>query len=149
MNTEHDANRRIQEELRKAQPKYYSLKVAEKYHAGISDFFIWGEGRCAALEVKLVKELPARATTLVLKHPFDGPQLTFMRSIVRTGNSAFGAVVTDYNCMVHLFSVDDIPESGNWEKGSFVHLLANNRHPSFHLADMVDLAKYVIYKAQS
>lgn len=114
MKTENEFNAWLGNNIRKLEPYgFFLLKVAEKYHIGISDFFIWHGGSCAAIETKFVREMPKK-TGKVLKHDFDGTQMTFLRRVANTGNPAWGLVAIHEEKRMVLVSYRHIPEEGNW-----------------------------------
>lgn len=114
MKTENEFNAWLGNNIRKLEPKgFFLLKVAEKYHIGISDFFIWYGGSCAAIETKFVREMPKK-TGKVLKHDFDGTQITFLKRVASTGNPAWGLVAIHEEKRMVLVPFSSIPEDGNW-----------------------------------
>lgn len=98
---------------------YLVLKVAQKYHIGVSDFFIWSPaGVCAAVETKFVLKLPSRNGS-VLKHEFQGPQLNFLRRVRKTGAPAVGVVAVHSEKRVYSFDYEKLPAEGNWAADNF------------------------------
>ena len=134
MKTENEFNAYLSAALRKLEPYgVFALKVAEKYHIGISDLFIWRGGRCAAVEVKFVREMPRR-NGKVLKHEFDGKQVTFLKRVAATGNPAWGMVAIHEERRVILIPFHEIPPDGNWQ-GSIPDCF-----PSYSYSDMEKVA---------
>lgn len=115
MRTENEFNAKLGKDLRKLEPSgTMTLKVAEKYHIGVCDFFIWRNGRCAAVEVKFVRELPKR-NGKVLGHEFDGPQISFLKRIAASGSPAWGLIAIHEVKKIVLVPARDIPPEGNWQ----------------------------------
>ncbi len=105
---------------------FLAVKVAQKYHIGVSDFFIWHKGLCAAVETKFVLTLPPRA--LVLKHAFQGPQLNFLRRVKQSGGApSYGLIAVHDEKTYVVFDYNNIPEAGNW-KGKDEFMTAVNVH---------------------
>jgi hypothetical protein len=115
--TENDFNSNLSKEIRKLAPKVHYLKVSDKFGIGISDFLIWRDGTCAAVEVKYITEYP-NPNVQLLKHPFKGSQITFLESISLTGNRAFGIVGVGKD--IYLIPWKKIPPNGNWQTQEFV-----------------------------
>ena len=114
MKTENEFNAWLGNNIRKLEPHgFFLLKVAEKYHIGISDFFIWHGGSCAAIETKFVREMPKK-NGKVLKHEFDGKQVTFLHRVANTGNPAWGLVAIHEKKKIVAVPYRDIPADGNW-----------------------------------
>jgi len=115
MKTENEFNAWLGKHLRMLEPKgFFTLKVAEKYHIGVSDFFIWHGGQCASVEVKFIKSMPLRGGN-VLKHEFDGKQQTFLKRVSAAGNPAWGLIAVHDQKKMVLIPNGHLPESGNWK----------------------------------
>jgi len=139
MKTENEFNAFIGKEIRKLEPHgYLLLKVAEKYHIGVPDFFLWHNKSCAAIEAKFVREMPKRGG-LVLKHAFDGRQVGFLRRVAATSNPAWGIIAIHEEKRIVALPYNQIPDSGNW----------NGTLPedfrSYHYDQVADLAGYFFY----
>lgn len=119
MKTENEFNAYLSKELKRWRPEVYTMKAADKFRTGVSDFILWGWGRSVALETKFIKEWPSERGKL-LKHPFTGPQLTFFRNIQGTGCHAFGLIAVKEERKMFAISAGHIPESGNWKTKDFL-----------------------------
>jgi hypothetical protein len=121
----------LSREFGRLAPDTAKLKMAEKYHIGIPDFCLWRKGRSVLFESKFIPTLGLPASKgQVLKHPFTGPQQTFLHTMLRAGVSAFGLVgIGDVRQMV-LLPANFIPESGSWSTSGFVSL-AGSDSPMF------------------
>jgi hypothetical protein len=117
MKGENDFNRDLAKDLRGFKGLHY-VKVSDKFTIGISDFIIWMEGTSIALESKFVKDWPKGHLPL-LGHEFTGPQQTFLESVARTGNRAFGIVYVDCERKIFVIPWDHIPRNGNWTTEEF------------------------------
>lgn len=118
----------------RALPGTASLKVAERHHIGISDFLLWRGGRGAGVEVKLSADFTAKSA--VLKHPFSGPQQTWLATLTRTSTLAFGLVGVGASRLMYLIPADMIPERGTWNGADFMRLVSNSRVHEFAFDDI-------------
>lgn len=117
MKNENAFNAWLSKEIRCIHTKgYHHVKISDKFTAGVSDFLLWGHGKHSVLEVKYVSQFPKEGCKL-LKHPFEGAQITFMESIGLTGNRAHGLIAAGdkKDGLLYLMDWKDIPPSGNWE----------------------------------
>lgn len=122
MRNENEFNAKLGKTLRSHEKEgFLVFKVAQKYHEGVSDFFIWHNGTCAVLETKFILALPAKSGR-VLKHEFQGAQLNWLRRAKFAGGApAFGLVAVHDLKTMYLFDYDHLPENGNWQgKADFV-----------------------------
>jgi hypothetical protein len=119
MKTEGDFNAYLSKELRRFTPKVAVLKIADKFTTGISDFLIWANGRSLALESKFITELPTRATTKILSHPFSGAQTTFLETINLAGSISYGLIAIDSEKKFYLIYHSFIPQDGNFTRQQF------------------------------
>jgi penicillin-binding protein-related factor A (putative recombinase) len=86
---------------------------------GISDFLLFYKGTAVGLEVKFVKEVTENPQKKnLLKHPFSGPQQSFLHTLDNTKNKSFGLVAFP-NRIVHLIPWFKIPKCGNWKEDVF------------------------------
>lgn len=92
---EGDLNAYFSKEWKKQYPKLKVVKAADKFQVGLSDFMLYKDGTARGIEVKLVKELPARASTNILKHEFAGSQITYLKDLDLTGNKGFGLLAVE------------------------------------------------------
>lgn len=121
---------------------FLAIKVAQKYHIGVSDFFIWHRGICAAVETKFVRTLPPRAK--VLKHEFQGPQLNFLRRIKSAGGGpAFGIVAVHDEKVMCVFNYEHLPEDGNWLGKSEFEISARTKAALFPYGTERQLLEYL------
>lgn len=143
MKNENSFNAFLSQKLRTLQNSgYHHLKTSDRFTAGIPDFLIWGHGRSLALECKFIQHFPKTGGCLLLdKHPFTGPQRTYLESIGITKNRAFGLVVVWSANVMYLVPWDRIKE--NWTVEAF----ATEGFFSFpidHWRGMVDTALGVL-----
>jgi penicillin-binding protein-related factor A (putative recombinase) len=132
MKTESDYNAALGKAFKTKWPKLFHIKCADKFTAGISDFLIYYEGMHAGLEVKFVNELPSDRS-LLLKHPFEGSQLTFMTHLKATGGKTFGLVGIKQHKAAYMIPSFLIPEIGNWKTGDFFN-------QNFMVFDLLDIS---------
>lgn len=124
MKDEDAFNAHLSKKMKALVPKYKSLKMSEKYHIGIPDFALWSGGRSVVIESKLVHDITTPKTPgQFMKHPFTGPQITFLNDTLRTGTPAFGLVGVDEYKEMLLIPANLIPPSGTWATAGFVSLL--------------------------
>ena len=117
--TENDFNAMLSKNLRKLSPSVFFIKASDKFTIGISDFLIWHNHTCAALECKYVAAWPGQRSQL-LKHPFKGGQTTFLESIALTGNRGFGLIGVGECTRMFLVPWNEIPAGGNWTTNEFI-----------------------------
>jgi len=117
MKDENAFNQYLGKELTKMhQQRLYHMKAADKFRSGVSDFLIWKTFTSAAVECKFVggkEQLNSDSKKKLLSHPFTGEQITFLESIARTGNRAWGLVFFNFAKQMILIPWDKIPEGGN------------------------------------
>jgi len=89
---ENEFNAYLSKELSKLSPGLAKLKMAEKYHIGVPDFCLWLDGRSVLFESKFVRSIDQWSDRVGLKHPFTGPQRSFLKTMIRAGVPAFGVI---------------------------------------------------------
>lgn len=119
MKNENELNSELSKEFKRREPKIKSVKTSDRISVGISDFTLYGNGLSCALEVKFVKELPARDNSAILGHKFDGAQITHLESIWLTGNNAFGLIGVLPEKMMYLFDMTNCPANDRMEFFNF------------------------------
>lgn len=92
MNNENDLNAALSKFMKREMPAIHTLKVADKITLGISDFLMFGPAPSVGIETKFIKELPVRDSSKALKHEFHGAQLTFLESLILSGNRGYGLI---------------------------------------------------------
>lgn len=120
MSTEHGLNAKIAKTIKSKFPDLEYIKTSDKYQAGLSDFFIFGVRFVTFLEVKYIEDLPARNTSMLLKHPFTREQMAFFRRMSRLGHPCYGAIGCGEGKKVFLVPYKHIPKEGNWELVDFI-----------------------------
>lgn len=120
MKSEGEYNAFLSKEFKKRSPELHSVKIADKFSVGISDFIIWNCATSAGLEVKFIKDWPIRSTTKILKHPFAGAQKTFLESIALTRNAGWGLIAVESEKRAYAIPYDKIPDTGNWTHEDFL-----------------------------
>ena len=119
MKTEGEFNTFLGNQMKKMGKEFTAIKHSDRFQTGISDFMVYGNGKAMALESKFVKELPG-GNTLLLKHPFTGPQLTYLESISLSGNWAFGIVGIEQTKRIYAIPFSKLPKEGNWKTQIFL-----------------------------
>jgi len=109
--TEGAFNSFLASEFQKYRPRFYAIKLADKYKAGISDFLIFCDGKGIALESKNI--LTRGSSGLLLKHPFSPQQRNFFRNVDGTRNFAMGILGIDDEKKMFLIHPSIITENGN------------------------------------
>jgi hypothetical protein len=89
MRTENEFNRKLGS-LLKMQKDLFYRKLSDKYQVGMSDFILIKKGKTVFIECKYKKDLKGP-----LKHPFSGPQLSFMKQASSGGAECYGLVWID------------------------------------------------------
>ena len=112
MRTENEMNGKLSTWMKSLWPEYRHFKASDKYQVGVPDFILWGNGKSCVLESKFIPSIPTKGKSW-LKHPFSAPQKNFMRSVVKTGNIAFGLVGVKETKRMMLISIESIDKSGN------------------------------------
>lgn len=142
MKNEDAFNAYLSKEIGKLAPSVAKLKMAEKYHIGIPDFCLWKDGRSVVFESKFIHTvgLPASKGS-VLKHPFTGPQQTFMQTLMRAGVPAFGVIGIDDLKQAILVPANFIPVSGSWSISGFINVLECT--PIFPMCDVDVLVNFM------
>jgi hypothetical protein len=141
MKNEDAFNAKLGKEIRKrVDSGTYCLKMAEKFHIGIADFQLVRAGQTVVFEAKFIAQpLPARATK-VLKHPFTGPQITYLRGMNNAGAKTYGVIGMNDTKMIKVLPSHMIPAGGNWsleDWGTF--------HHNIRLYDFWDVVEMVDY----
>ena len=139
MRDENDFNAFLSKALRELQPQTYTLKMAEKYHIGIADFQMTRAGRNVTFESKLLRDPLGHRATKLLKHPFTGPQLTYLRGQWRAGAKCFGVIGVDFTKVIHVIPLDELPSDGNWSP----HEWANVRSAKYSYDQIHAMADYM------
>ena len=119
MKTEGEFNAYLSKQLKKYNPQVASVKIADKFQVGISDFLIWANSKSLALETKHIMDLPERKTTKILTHPFSGAQLTFLETISLAGSMGYGLISIDSEQRFYVIHYKDIPSDGNFTRAQF------------------------------
>jgi hypothetical protein len=94
-----------------------------KHYRWLSLLLLWKDGKSSAFESKFVKELPKRASTNILTHPFDGKQISFLRQIQLAGSPAFGLVGIKAKCSadgLYVLPFNIVLAKGNMTLGELV-----------------------------
>lgn len=115
-----------------------TLKICDRMSLGISDFLLFRRGLATALEVKFLTHWPADAAQL-LKHPFTGPQQTFLESFKLAGHNAYGLVVVRAHHCMAVIPASEIPLDGNWNTLQF----GTTAFPRVKWLDAAELAKLI------
>jgi len=140
MKNEDAFNAYLSKELKKLAPEFKVLKLCEKYHIGVSDFMLIRGGVACFFETKFLRDDPFKTAGQVLKHPFSGAQMTFLKSMRRAGAMSYGVVYHDYSDLIWVYEVCDLPERGNW----FSHEFGWQGH-SFARKDILGLANHLMH----
>jgi hypothetical protein len=119
MKTENDYNAFLSKQLKKFSPQVHTIKISDKFTAGISDFLIFCNHKSLGLETKFEKAFPKRETSQVLSHSFSGPQITFLESLALTGNMGYGVVCIEEEESMYVFPYQTIPANGNFTLKEF------------------------------
>jgi penicillin-binding protein-related factor A (putative recombinase) len=119
MKNENDFNADLSKAFKRMSPELKSVKTSDRMSLGISDFMLYKNGKSAALEVKFVKELPAKDTSKILKHKFEGAQITYLEDIALTGNGAFGLVGILPERRMYLIDMKKMPKENRTEYYDF------------------------------
>lgn len=119
MKNEDAFNKYLSHELKKLRPRVVSFKMAEKFHIGVPDFQLVGQGHVAFFECKFLRKEPKLMEKAVLKHPFGGAQLTFLRNMATAGAHTYGVIALDFEERIQVISSHDLPACGNWSGGEF------------------------------
>jgi hypothetical protein len=129
MRNEDAFNAYLSKKLNAFSPEIAKLKMAEKYHVGIPDFCLWKGGRSVVVESKLIKSFgkPASKASL-LKHPFTGPQQTFLQTMMRAGVPAFGLIGVDDIRDMLLLPANLIPPDGTWTAAGLESVVFSGGH---------------------
>lgn len=118
-----------------------ALKMAEKYHIGIPDFALWSGGRGVVVESKFLPSLDVgHFKGVVLKHPFSGPQQTFLQDTLRAGTPAFGLIGIDDVKQMILVPANLIPKTGSWSTPGLVHV-SQNGAPVFDYGQVEEMVR--------
>lgn len=120
----------------RALPGTHALKMSEKYHVGIADFSLWRGGRGVLFETKFVQTI--RGAGKLLKHPFTGPQQTFLETAVRAGTPAFGVIGCNDIYKLWVIPFQCIPSEGNWTCNDFIKVTYSDNIYEFDIGE-VDL----------
>lgn len=136
MKNEDAFNHWLSKELKTFRPDVMALKMAEKFHIGVADFMFVKGGKVVYVETKFLREPPTSKNT-VLKHPFSGAQLTFLRNMQKAGARCFGAVGLGYADEILIFTYDELPMWGNWSLAAWQDAKAEAFHFD-HLERMLD-----------
>jgi len=141
MKSENDFNAYLGRELKKLSKKGFShLKISDRFHPGVSDFFLWHQSIGSAIESKFIDNLPVRGTTKIMTHPFTGAQKGFFKRMEPGGAGRFGLVGIKRYKMMALIPASEIPEDGNWTRTEFIRYLAHPSTLSFNFADVLEMA---------
>jgi hypothetical protein len=140
-------NARIMSNIRLLGKSYYALKASDRFRAGISDFIIWHEGLTSTIEAKAIKALPARGSTLVLSHTFQGPQQTFMKDLSLAHVHSWGLVGVIIERKMVLIPREKIPYSGNFTRDEFTSLWESS--PVFDFDDVGGMLNLIFNVARS
>ena len=107
MKSENDFNAYLGRELKKLSKKGFShLKISDRFHPGVSDFFLWHQSIGSAIESKFIDNLPVRGTTKIMTHPFTGAQKGFFKRMEPGGAGRFGLVGIKRYKMMALIPVE-------------------------------------------
>ena len=126
---------------------YKAMKFSDRFKIGVSDWIIFHEGLSVCLEAKAIQGLPDKPSTKVLKHTFEGPQLTFFKEMELANISAWGLVARlDLRKML-LIPAQKIPPSGNFTRLEFETLYREN--PYFDFDDVQGMLDLLFESARS
>lgn len=140
MKTENDFNAWLGKQLTLLHRNgLHHQKVSDKFAAGIPDFFIWLRSTMIGMENKFISEWPSDKAML-LKHIFDGVQHTYLESLARTGNPAWGAIGVKCDKTIYLVRYDQIPPEGNWNTGYFKSI----GYPCFKWTELEEMLTYCL-----
>lgn len=131
MKNEDAFNAYLSKEIGKLAPHTAKLKMAEKYHVGIPDFCLWQAGRSVVFECKFIAAAVITGGK-ILKHPFTGPQLTFLQTLLRARVPAFGVIGINGAGGMWLLPADVITAHGNWVTEEFGVTVKNLSWHPFH-----------------
>jgi hypothetical protein len=91
MKNEGEFNAFLSRHFRRHLPRVTSIKVSDRFTAGVSDFILWHEGRSTVLEAKFIKCFGKNGRP-TLDHPFSAAQMNFMKNVNHTANGSYGVV---------------------------------------------------------
>jgi hypothetical protein len=122
--SEDDFNAYLTAEFKKIRPVIGVLKMSAKFHIGVADYFLTRGREAVLFESKLIREFPKR-TGLVLNHPFDGTQQSFLRRFDLAGTPTWGLIGCQVNGLDVMWPVplESIPSTGNWKRNDFLELV--------------------------
>ena len=116
--TENDLNAYLSKQFKQIRPAIASVKLAEKFHIGISDFILLQGGRGTIMETKNIRDFP-KSHGKVLSHPFEPEQLSFLKRVALADVPVWGVVAVNQVETLWAFPLESIPESGNWQRQEF------------------------------
>jgi hypothetical protein len=134
--TEGDFNARLTRGFKPLSPDLLALKTSDRFHAGVPDFILVYKAQTAALEVKYVSSWPTNQAKL-LGHPFQGPQITYLRRLHLAGARAFGLVGIKPAHAMYLIAHDELPEDGNWSVAEFTRRFGDRALPTSNAVELV------------
>jgi hypothetical protein len=97
------------------------IRASDRYTLGIPDVLAWPKGRSSiAIEAKQLHPLmpdpfhKGRRTGLMLKHPFEGPQISMLRQLGGVGVESFGLVRASLDTAFRIQPQDLPTKTGNF-----------------------------------
>lgn len=107
----------LQRSAKQLDPSAFVWKTNDRFSLGIPDLVIVINGDMYAIEAKYTEVKGTThdswSTSLVLKHPFTGPQISVMRQLVKAGAYSFGVIQVEQS-EAYIVHPDNIPEGGNF-----------------------------------
>lgn len=119
MKNENEFNAELSKRLKRLRPVVHAYKVCDRFTEGVSDFIIWIKSTSIGVESKFVSKLPKNDGLVLAKHPFTGPQITFLDNLLLTGNKGVGLVGIEERGLMYIIPSEVIPPSGNWKLSYF------------------------------
>lgn len=137
MRDENEFNKTITEGIKRLGTSYRAIKASDRFHIGMPDWFIFHDGRTAAVEAKFVKEEKQKGA--VLSYKMTGAQYSFMQKMELAGVPGWLLLgVKDVRRMFLIPAVEVIDGQIYWE--DFVH---NPHWKGFYFHEVRDMVDWL------